>query len=154
MGKQRLGDKKEVVAAAAAARAVRRRLPSAGSLPHAWIVPASLLPPVPPSELGQAAPLSASAHARQHRRFAGPSPAACSPRTFSLPLSSPPSTPPPAGKALRRSTMITIPQQPLPAVRLSTRSPGACLPVCCWQLPLRLPSLPAGRTANGNGTAQ
>lgn len=55
---KRLGDKKEVVAAA---RPVRRRLPSAGCLPHAWIVPASLLPPVPPSELGQAAPLSASA---------------------------------------------------------------------------------------------
>lgn len=150
---KRLGDKKEVVAAA---RPARQRLPSAGCLPHAWIVPASLLPPVPPSELGQA-PLSASAQARQHRRFAGPSPAAYSPRTFSLPLSSPPSTPPPAGKALRRSTMITIPQQPLPAVRLSTHSPGACLPaclpVCCWQLPLRLPSLPAGRAANGNGTA-
>lgn len=81
---KRLGDKKEVVAAAAA-RPVRRRLPSAGSLPHAWIVPASLLPPVPPSELGQAAPLSASAQARQHRRFAGPSPAACSPRTFLSP---------------------------------------------------------------------
>lgn len=135
---KRLGDKKEVVAAAAA-RPVRRRLPSAGCVPHAWIVPASLLPPVPPSELGQAAPLSASAQARQHRRFAGPSPAACSPRTFSLPLSSPPSTPPPAGKALRRSTMITIPQQPLLAVRLSTRSPGACLPAC---LLLAAPSPP------------
>lgn len=69
---KRLGDKKEVVAAAAAARPVRRwRLPSAGCLPHAWIVPASLLPPVPPSELGQAAPLSASARARQHRRCSG-----------------------------------------------------------------------------------
>lgn len=95
---KRLGDKNEVVAAA---RPVRRRLPSASCFPHAWIVPASLLPPVPPSELGQAAPLSASARARQHRRCAGPSPAACSPRTFSLLLSSPPSTPPPARKTLR-----------------------------------------------------
>lgn len=99
---KRLGDKKEVVAAAAAARpGRRRRLPSAGCFPHARIVPAWLLPPVPPSELGQAAPLSGSARARQPRRCSGPSPAACSPRTFPLPLSSPPSTPPPARRALR-----------------------------------------------------
>lgn len=29
----------------------------------------------------------------------------------------------------------------------------ACRCCCCWRLPLRLPSLPVGRTANGIGTA-
>lgn len=69
---KRLGDKKEVVAAA---RPVRRRLLSAGCLPHAWIVPASLLPPVPPASSGRrllsapqpghaAAPAPALLHAR------------------------------------------------------------------------------------------
>lgn len=149
---KRLGDKKEVVAAA---RPVRRRLLSAGSLPHAWIVPASLLPPVPPSELGQAAPLSASARARQHRRCSGPSPAACSPRTFSLSpsffssLHPSPCTQTPPLKHNDNNTPAAS------ACRACVYALARCLPACCcWQLPLRLPSLPVGRTANGNGTAR
>lgn len=41
------------------------------------------------------------------------------------------------------------------ACRACVSALARCLPACCcWQLPLRLPSLPVGRTANGNGTAR
>lgn len=148
---KRLRDKKEV---AAAARPVRRRLGAAvlGAVP----TPGSC----PPLSSPRCSPASSGGRFRSAQRLAPGVPAPPLPRpqpccTLRLHFLSasffPPSTPPPARRVLRRSTMITIPS----SLRACVRA-GSCRSLRPMELPRLAPGSGHGagapRSASNPGT--